>query len=73
MIAYNKGGAKETVVDGITGIFFDRQDANSLIDALFRFEKVKFDRNVIRNNVLKFSKENFFKKFKSFVENLLYS
>ncbi|MCX7940412.1 MAG: glycosyltransferase, partial [Endomicrobia bacterium] len=73
VIAYGKGGAKETVVDGETGIFFDRQDANSLIDALFRFEKVKFDRNVIRNNALRFSKENFLERFKSFVENFLYN
>ena len=27
-IAYRAGGAVETIVDGVTGVFFDRQDAS---------------------------------------------
>lgn len=38
VLAYRRGGALETVVDGETGLFFDRQDADSLDDAVKRFE-----------------------------------
>ena len=29
-IAYRGGGAVETIVDGVTGIFFDRQEPDDL-------------------------------------------
>ena len=38
VIAFAKGGALETVVDGSTGLFFQEQSADSLVDALLRFE-----------------------------------
>lgn len=39
VIAFAKGGALETVVDGSTGLFFDEQSADSLIEAIQRFEQ----------------------------------
>ncbi|MDM0075422.1 glycosyltransferase [Variovorax sp. J2P1-59] len=41
VIAFGKGGALETVVDGSTGIFFDDQSAEGLIGAIERFEAMK--------------------------------
>lgn len=38
VIAYRKGGALDTVIDGQTGIFFDDQTVASLMDAVSRFE-----------------------------------
>ena len=38
MIAYAGGGARETVIDGETGLFFDEQSVESLIDAVERCE-----------------------------------
>ncbi len=43
VIAYRAGGAMETVVEGETGIFFDRQDEASLIEAVRSFEAESFD------------------------------
>lgn len=40
VIAYRAGGATETVVDGKTGLFFDGQSPQHLIDTLLRFESV---------------------------------
>ncbi len=37
VIAYGRGGALDSVVEGRTGIFFDRQDAQSLQAAVERF------------------------------------
>ncbi|MDL9997907.1 glycosyltransferase [Variovorax sp. J22P240] len=41
VIAFGKGGALETVVDGITGLFFNDQSADAVIDAIERFEAMK--------------------------------
>lgn len=38
VIAYGKGGALETVIDGRTGLFFSQQNVESLIQAVERFE-----------------------------------
>ena len=38
VIAFAKGGALETVVDGRTGLFFDEQSADAVVDAIERFE-----------------------------------
>ncbi len=63
VIAYNKGGARDTIIDGVTGIFFDKQNKQSLTRAVERFERTKFDRSKIIENAKRFSKENFKKSF----------
>jgi len=71
VIAFGKGGATETVIEGKTGVFFREQTMDSLIEAIRDFEKMedKFDSFEIRKNAEKFSKERFKKEFKEFVEN----
>jgi len=83
VIAYGKGGILETVngafwdedevvKSDITGVFFQNQTTDSLIKAVNFFEKNKdkFDKNTIRNNALKFSKERFEIEFKLAIENI---
>ncbi len=69
VIAYNKGGATETVLDNKTGILFDEQNSSSLAEAVERFETTNFnfDVNFIRANAERFSRERFKKEFKIFV------
>lgn len=43
VIAYGRGGATETVVDGRTGVFFDEQGEDALIDAVARLESLALD------------------------------
>ncbi len=68
VIAYAKGGATETVVDGVTGTFFKEQTANSLAEALQNFNSSKFDPQVIRRHAEKFSVERFKKDMKEYIE-----
>jgi len=70
VIAFNKGGAKETVVDMKTGVLFDRQTKDSLIEAIKKSTTINFDEDEIRRNALLFSKENFKKNFKNSVLDL---
>ncbi|MDN3491589.1 glycosyltransferase [Winogradskyella bathintestinalis] len=67
VIAYNKGGTRETVIDKETGILFSHQNEKSLIDAISDFEKLNFDPLLIRKNAMRFSKERFEKEMHDFV------
>ncbi len=62
VIAYAKGGALETVIDKVTGVFFKEQNPDSLISALQEFKSLKFNSAVIRDNALKFNNKDLFKR-----------
>lgn len=68
VIAYSKGGALETVIDGVTGIFFDEQSVESLIKAIHRFEKMKIEKENCKQNAEKFSNERYDIEMKQFIE-----
>ena len=59
VVAFGKGGSSETVVDGVTGVFFDRQTVDSLEKAIIKLEKASFDSAKIVARAADFSKENF--------------
>jgi glycosyltransferase involved in cell wall biosynthesis len=62
VIAYRKGGSLETVKEGVTGIFFDEQNAESLSAAIRHFEKIETgfsNREAFTAHALRFSKESF--------------
>ncbi|MEO8065734.1 MAG: glycosyltransferase [Candidatus Doudnabacteria bacterium] len=68
VLAYGKGGALEAVLGGVTGEFFDEQNAESLKQVLKRFDSGKYNPVTIRQHAQKFDKKIFKKKIKSFVE-----
>ncbi|WPX08899.1 glycosyltransferase [Anaerocellum danielii] len=69
VIALKRGGAAETVEEGKTGVFFEKQDVESLKEAVYKFEKDidKFDQNYIRFHAEKFSAERFRREFSDFI------
>ncbi len=70
VIAYGRGGALETVVDGVTGIFFKQQTVTSLCDAVQRFETktASFDPVEIRAHAERFGVDRFRGEFSQLVE-----
>jgi len=70
VIAYGRGGARETVIENETGIFFGEQNVESLIRAVNNFEKnhEAFSMAAVRKNAERFGKERFKAEFKRFVE-----
>jgi glycosyltransferase involved in cell wall biosynthesis len=70
VIAYRKGGALETIIDGKTGIFFKEQSVESLKEAVQKFEGLGpvWDPRSIRENAERFSKERFQREFQEFVQ-----
>lgn len=69
VIAYNEGGATETVTPGETGIFFNEQSWESLLDTLLHFDPHNWNTHKIREHSLLFSAENFKQKIKKTVED----
>jgi len=67
VVAYRGGGYLETVVDGKTGVFFDRLTVESLGRAIKRLEKMKIKKRDCIKQAKKFSKERFKRKIKEFV------
>lgn len=67
VIAYKKGGALETVREGVTGAFFETQTAAALADAMRRAKDIRFDSEVIRSHALKFDDKSFKDSFSGFV------
>ena len=74
VIAYRKGGALETVIENVTGIFFNEQTPNALIDAVSRFELIQnqFSQEKIVNHALAFSREEFKSRMKQLIEEALH-
>ncbi len=59
VIAYGRGGAAETVINGQTGVHFYPQTAAGLRDGVKRFERLKFSSLAIARHAAKFSPEVF--------------
>ncbi len=71
IIALRRGGYVETVIDGVTGVFFESAIKNDLVHAVRKFEKMEFDEKLVKQNALRFSKAEFMIKFKNFVDTKL--
>jgi len=68
VIAFRSGGVVESVVEGKTGVFFDEPTVDSLIEAIKKFGKMKFNLDDCLKQAQKFSKEIFKKEMIKFVE-----
>lgn len=70
VIALNKGGTAESVINGKTGILFNQQSPESIINAVKEFEKRIdiFDVKIIREHAEKFNRINFEENITQFVK-----
>lgn len=59
VIAFRGGGAMETVIDGVTGIFFDKPTSASLEDAIEEFESRLWHQQTLRKHAEKFDRSVF--------------
>lgn len=70
VIAFNGGGFKESVVDGETGILINDTDEKTLEEAISRFSTIRWDKEKLRENARRFSKERFEKDFRGDVKRI---
>ena len=71
IIAYFGGGAKETIIDKKTGLFFHQHSWQSMAETIVKINKLKFDRQKIYSQAKKFSEKEFKKNFKKYVRVVL--
>lgn len=67
VIAYRKGGATETIIEGKTGAFFDIQTAEELEQAIRNFRAAAYAPKEIRAHAEQFSVENFKNQMNEFI------
>jgi len=70
VIAFGRGGVRETILEGETGLFFEEPNAESLLSAIADFEADPrvFEAGRIRRNAERFRRERFESQFRQMVE-----
>jgi glycosyltransferase involved in cell wall biosynthesis len=66
-IAYRAGGAAETIIDGLTGVFFDRQEPSDLCRAIAQFERLEWSAERLRSHAECFGVDIFRLRFRQFL------
>ena len=70
VIAFEKGGAVETVIEGKTGEFFPEQTPESLAGALENFDPSKYHPDTCKTQARKFDYKHFEAQIKAFVKRV---
>ncbi len=68
VIAYGAGGALASVVEGVTGTFFQKQTVESLAASLASFDERIYNPQTIHNHALEFDKPRFHRRILQFIE-----
>ncbi len=71
VLAFGRGGAMDSVIDGETGLFFKEQTADALADAITRAEAIAFSPARIAAHAESFSKDVFKRTIKTRIDALL--
>jgi len=68
VLAFRKGGATESIIEGKTGEFFDYQHSAVLADGVRRLRLKKYDPVFIKKHAKKFDRKRFEREIKNMVE-----
>lgn len=71
VLAYKEGGAIDSIKENETGLFFEEQTAESIIECMNKFEQIESsftNREVFTNHVKHFSKEEFITQISKAIE-----
>ena len=71
VICYGVGGATESVVDGETGVWFERQELDCVVAAIERFERLTFDVVAMHEQARKFSRPRFLSEMRAVLLGVL--
>jgi glycosyltransferase involved in cell wall biosynthesis len=71
VIAFGKGGALDTVVEGTTGVFFHEQSVDSLSAVVRSFRSEMFDPHAIRAHAEQFDRRVFVQRLEEFLREAI--
>jgi glycosyltransferase involved in cell wall biosynthesis len=70
VVGFRGGGVAETVVDGQTGVLFDRQDATSMAEAIQRLDGIALSSSAIRQRAEAFDTAVFHARWRELFRRL---
>jgi glycosyltransferase involved in cell wall biosynthesis len=70
VVAYGRGGAVETVVSGVSGIFFNEHTVEAISAAVASLANISFDPGKITRHAGQFGRDQFFAKMRAHIEDL---
>jgi glycosyltransferase involved in cell wall biosynthesis len=70
VIAFDGGGARETIIEGVTGTFFEHQSVDAVTAAIERLDGLPIDRNRIRAQAKRFDRKVFVDQWRALFERL---
>ena len=71
VVAFGRGGALETVIDGDTGVLFDEPTAASLAGALERAAAMRVDEARLRTHAAQFSRERHIQQLRAVIDETI--
>jgi glycosyltransferase involved in cell wall biosynthesis len=71
VVALDRGGSRETVVDGRTGVLVDAPTGEAFAEGIGRLERLPLDRSAIRAHAVQFSRERFMNEFMHEAEQII--
>jgi glycosyltransferase involved in cell wall biosynthesis len=70
-VAFHAGGAVETVVEGLNGVFFHTASVEALLTAMDRFEAQSWDAEAIRRHAAEYDTKVFSKRITDFIQEAI--
>jgi glycosyltransferase involved in cell wall biosynthesis len=71
VIAFGRGGATETVEEGLTGVFFAEQTVQAIASAVRKLDSLAIDPLKIAAHAKQFDREQFVRKMRAHIDGLL--
>lgn len=70
VIAYASGGVKETMISGVTGLFFDPYSVRGLVRTLLAFQSYRFDSDILYRHAYRFRTQRFINEIRKYVSSI---
>jgi glycosyltransferase involved in cell wall biosynthesis len=71
VVAFGKGGATETVANGVSGVFFAEQSVEAISSAVRNLADIEIDSKKIVAHAAQFGRDRFFQKMRAHIDDLL--
>jgi glycosyltransferase involved in cell wall biosynthesis len=71
VVAFGRGGAVETVANGVSGVFFTEQTVAAISSAVSTLAGMEIDSGKITEHARQFGRDQFFRKMRTHIDSLL--
>jgi glycosyltransferase involved in cell wall biosynthesis len=71
VVAFGRGGATETVAQGLSGVFFAEQTVEAISSAVRTLAAIEIDPKMIAAHASRFGRDQFFQKMRTHIDGLL--